>query len=70
MTKNIERQYGFLQTLVANCLNVFSGKSNSSVKYTSVADYKKRTGKRFRRTKDEIRKGLSSEAALAQRTFK
>lgn len=43
----------------------YSEKSKESI-YESVDDYKQKTGKRFRRTKDQMKRGLSIEESFAE----
>ena len=43
----------------------YSGKSGEPL-YESVDDYKEITGKRFRRTKDQMKRGLSIEDSFTE----
>ena len=67
----IEAKYGLLTKIIERAKKFLSGTTPEPPrryrKYSSVEDYTRKTGKRFRRTKAEMAAGLSAEEALAKR---
>ena len=47
------------------CIEEYYSKEKSSL-YESVEDYKEKTGKRFRRTKDQMARGLSVDESFRE----
>tara|TARA_R110000782_G_scaffold184388_2_gene274742 strand:+ start:107172 stop:107390 length:219 start_codon:yes stop_codon:yes gene_type:complete len=56
-----------LSTLVSDALkNELRDTSNMNFPFMDAGDYKKKTGKRFRRTKAQINAGLTKEQAFQE----
>ena len=73
---DLEKRFSMLKTLIDRAFSTLFGSEATSEKreakvegeYSSLEDYKRRTGKRFRRTSSEIDRGLSPEEAFAERS--
>tara|TARA_R100000008_G_C3575755_1_gene165138 strand:+ start:1081 stop:1317 length:237 start_codon:yes stop_codon:yes gene_type:complete len=48
------------------CIEEYYSKESKESLYESIEDYKKKTGKRFRRTKDQMARGLTVEDSFAE----
>ena len=48
------------------CIEEYYAKNTEGNIYESVDDYKKKTGKRFRRTKDQMKRNLSIEESFLE----
>lgn len=48
------------------CIQEYYSKDSDNTIYESVGDYKTKTGKRFRRTKDQMSRGLTVEESFME----
>jgi len=63
MTNN----YDTLHKLVSNAIKTeFTDQTKKPLKYSSIDEYTKATGKRFRITKDQRERGISREDAFKE----
>ena len=64
ITKLDEQVAKLFNDAIDVCIEEYYSKDSSEILYESVEDYKKKTGKRFRRTKDQMERGLSVEESF------
>ena len=65
LTKLDEQVAKLFNDAIDVCIEEYYSKENSSL-YESVDDYKEKTGKRFRRTKDQMARGLTVEQSFEE----
>ena len=66
LTKLDEQVEKMFNEVIDVCIQEFCSKESEDIIYESVDDYKTKTGKRYRRTKDQMSRGLTVEESFME----